>query len=124
MASTWRDRAQWRAAGWVAVFGGGALAAAIWFDQPAVPVPPAVSLERWAWQWTPTGRTLTADVRNASDRPLRYAEIRWVLFAGGVQVGTALDNTTDLAPGVVWRATAPVLDAQADSAAVAGMEGR
>jgi hypothetical protein len=117
----WRDPKQWRAAFWVGVVGVGALAAWITYDQTASPMRPRLELQRWGWAGK---RTLTAELRNASSDPIRYAEIRWTVFTRGVQVGTAMTNTTDLGPGVTWRATAPVLEADADSAAVAAVTAR
>lgn len=117
----WTDPKQWRAAFWTAIIGGGALAAWITHDQSVNPIRPRLELQRWGWAGQ---RTLTAELRNVSSDPIRYAEIRWTLFMRGAQVGTAMTNTTDLAPGVTWRATAPVFEADADSAAVVAVTAR
>lgn len=47
---------------------------------------------------------ITGRVKNTSDHELRYAEIRFTLEDGnGNHIGTAWTNTTNLAPGAVWR---------------------
>lgn len=60
---------------------------------------------------------ITGTVLNKSDRAWGYVSIEFALFDGqGNQVGTAVDNITDLAAGGTWKFKAGVLDANAKTA--------
>lgn len=61
-------------------------------------------LPGWGWGSDRYFTAIDGVIENRSGRTLRYVQITFVLLdASGRQVGTAFDNTNDLAAGRQWR---------------------
>ena len=82
-----------------------------------------LELLEFDWSRTDVGnRILTGRVRNNTDKKFSLVTITFTLTnSAKEQVGTALDNTADLAPGSVWRFQAYVLQDSATTAQVSGL---
>jgi hypothetical protein len=56
-------------------------------------------------------RFIEGDATNNTGATITYGEVRFTLFdSSDRQVGTAVDNCTDLAPGTTWHFKAPIFE--------------
>lgn len=91
----------------------------------SVKAPDLELVEGWGWERGDFGvRYIAGSVKNNSDRKMEYVQVTFrLLDASGAQVGSTLANTTDLAPGGVWKFQAVVLEDRATKAQVTDLTG-
>lgn len=68
-------------------------------------------------------RYATGHIRNNTDRTYSYVQVEINLFNEDIQVGSTLDNVTNLGPGATWEFSAPIIENNATRFEVANVTG-
>ena len=68
-------------------------------------------------------RYATGHIKNNTDHDYSYVQVEISLYSGETQVGSTLDNVTNLKAGATWEFSAPILENNADRFEVADVTG-
>ena len=68
-------------------------------------------------------RYATGHIKNNTDHDYSYVQVEISLYSGETQVGSTLDNVTNLKAGATWEFSAPILENSADRFEVADVTG-
>lgn len=96
-----------------------------YFTKPAAPAAPSGSLQLLGarferYDLNGRDQEIIASVKNAGLSECRYAAVQFrLLNAQGEQVGSAMQNTTNLKAGAIWRIRCPVYERGAERIEVA-----